>query len=779
MKRKYFSPLLLCCVLGLTIVCNAQPKFIPRWQVSNNGLYGGVIRNLLVNNDVVFASIENGGVYRSRDNGVTWESVNIGLPHDITFVVALSSAQSGMTSFVYASTDRGLFRSADNGTTWQNVSIGLPSAPDAVTGAARYGIGYAFASERALGSVLLYCTYGGGVYRSTDGGLTWQTSNSGFPLAVRIPNGQPAPPSTVNFATLGDSVIVGTGGEGVFVSVDAGRSWSPMNQGLEFYNERTRTTDQERNVYSMSKNMNGTILLTMFGNSSQYRWDNTLKRWQYCSYRLSAQSYAALGSRIFATQFGPGMYRSDDKGMSMSLSNAGMEEDKSGGIVYSVAANERTRTVFAGTSNGVFRSLDGGATWQFSSTGLNGKNLWDMSFDKQQNILLASSGDSFRSRIFRSTDGGSSWTSVFGEQSFLRQDGANVGVGAIRAIVRHGNTYFAGASGLMRSDDNGATWRFANENFYVGAFQTPGVEAFCSRGAVLLTGGTFAGIMRSRDNGTTWDVSTRGMTQSNFNWVNSLAQNSRYVFAVQHMSVGGGGVYRSSDDGASWERIVTGGVGGFPANTHFGGVVASGDTVWVAMNQQGIFRSTDNGTTWHTVNNGLPSTVSPIYRTKAFASVAGALYLCCVTPSGEKIFRSTNGGNSWKQFDAGVSNIGFATGVVGDGNAIFLGSTSGFYRLQNTPTSVRNVPVETASILVAPNPLRGNGHITYRVQEAAHVRISLVNTLGQVVEVLHDAAQSAGEYSLSIESNRFATGVYSVQLEAGASTVRYNIVIAQ
>ena len=738
-----------------------------RWQPINNGIEGGVVRNLLVSNNVLFASLENAGVFRSADNGATWESVNAGLPHNISFVSLLSSAVHGATTFVFLATDRGLFRSADNGMTWRDCSVGLPSTPD-FNGVARFGVGYVFGSERALGQALLFCTYSGGVYRSEDGGATWQTSNIGIPITTR-PDGSRAPTPTINFAALGDTVIVGTQ-DGVFASRDAGRTWSALNDGLEFYNENTRQTEQERNVFSMSSNMNGTIMLMMFGNSNQYRWDNVMKRWQRFRHNIFVQSYGALGSRIFAAASSLGVYRSLDNGATMTAVNVGLDYRLSGGLVYAVVGNERTQTVFVGTVNGVFRSMDGGETWQLSSKGMNGINFRDVLADAERNVVLATGGDDFRARIFRSTDGGASWSSVFTEQTFKRQDNATVSIGAIRTFVRHGNSYFAAATGLIRSDDNGATWRFANENFTVGAFQTPTVEALCSRGSVLLAGTLPAGIMRSLDNGVTWEIITRGMNIGSFNWITHIEQTPRSVFAVQHNSVNGGGLYRSSDNGASWERT-----NGVPSGEYVAGLATNGDTVWVAMQKQGIMRSADNGQTWHRVGNGteqgaansLLTKAVPISRVHSLRSLGGALYLCVFGTDGEKLYRSLNGGITWERFDAGLASVGYVSAVGGDGNIVVLGTTSGMYRLQTSTTSVRENATDPAPMRVLPNPVQQQGTLSYSLPNAARVRVSLVNALGQQMCCLHDMMRDAGNHTFSFDTSDIPAGTYSLLVETG------------
>jgi hypothetical protein len=73
--------------------------------------------------------------------------------------------------------------------------------------------------------------------------------------------------------------------------------------------------------------------------------------------------------------------------------------------------------------------------------------------------------------------------------------------------------------------------------------------------------------------------------------------------------------------------------------------------------------------------------------------------------------------------------------------------------------------------------MSGSGHITYRIQEASHVRILLVNALGQVVEVLHDAVQSFGEHLLSLDASSFPAGVYTVQIEVKGTVSDYPFVV--
>ena len=108
--------------------------------------------------------------------------------------------------------------------------------------------------------------------------------------------------------------------------------------------------------------------------------------------------------------------------------------------------------------------------------------------------------------------------------------------------------------------------------------------------------------------------------------------------------------------------------------------------------------------------------------------------------------------------------------------------------LTNSPTDrIVRVPVE-ASIITGtstdgefpdafafhgaqPNPLRGDGIVTFDLAEAAAVTVSVYNTIGQRVAVLTaDAPLGAGTHELPIRTGSLAAGVYIVRVDAGAQT---------
>ena len=61
----------------------------------------------------------------------------------------------------------------------------------------------------------------GGVFRTTDGGVTWKASNNGFTnFNINV------------LACSGNNLLAGTQGGGVFLSTDNGDHWTAVNNGL-------------------------------------------------------------------------------------------------------------------------------------------------------------------------------------------------------------------------------------------------------------------------------------------------------------------------------------------------------------------------------------------------------------------------------------------------------------------------------------------------------------------------------------------------------------------
>jgi photosystem II stability/assembly factor-like uncharacterized protein len=162
------------------------------------------------------------GVFGSRDGGRSWRHLG---PPGVIYVQTLA-VEPANPDVVYAGVigkTHGLYKSADGGATWQRLDA-LDRDVEAI-------------SLDPDDPSTVYVTSngsGGGVFASTDGGTTWQRETTGFgwrevgrwkrpTMAMTALAIDPARPTTLYAAT--DQ-------RGVFRSTDAGKSWHSLDAGL-------------------------------------------------------------------------------------------------------------------------------------------------------------------------------------------------------------------------------------------------------------------------------------------------------------------------------------------------------------------------------------------------------------------------------------------------------------------------------------------------------------------------------------------------------------------
>jgi photosystem II stability/assembly factor-like uncharacterized protein len=159
---------------------------------------------------------------KTSDGGITGTS----LWNRYDFGVDSLATDPTNNSTLYAGTMAGVFKSTDGGATWISPSQQFGVAALAID-PAYPSIVYAAANQPypEAGSLSQFA----GLFKSTDGGLTWSAMNNG--LASLIDSGAPITALTIS---PDDTSIVyaATAGYGVFRSVDGGANWTPLNDGL-------------------------------------------------------------------------------------------------------------------------------------------------------------------------------------------------------------------------------------------------------------------------------------------------------------------------------------------------------------------------------------------------------------------------------------------------------------------------------------------------------------------------------------------------------------------
>ena len=163
---------------------------------------------------------------------------------------------------------------------------------------------------------------------------------------------------------------------------------------------------------------------------------------------------------------------------------------------------------------------------------------------------------------------------------------------------------------------------------------------------------------------------------------------------------------------------------------------ASPDEIYVG-DDVGVFVSRDGGATWESFNEGLPEAVMA--------------YDLKVSPMDRTLRVATHGNGMWKRPLARLP-VAMEPGAVPEGFAL-------------EP--------------VAPNPVRGEATVAFRLPEAGAARVALYDVRGRRVAVLAEGVQAAGRHAVRLDASRLAAGAYVVRLEAAGHTATRRVTVVR
>jgi hypothetical protein len=187
----------------LTLTLSAMPEAGAQWVQTSVPSRGRCFAAL---GTYLFAGTESSGVFRSTDNGSTWQAVNTGLPN-IYIGSLLASGTclfAGTGSRWSLSVGSGIFLSTDSGKSWRSLNAGLPnSSVNALT----------------ISGTLMFAGTQSGVFRSSDSGNSWIAADSGLEFTdINDTN--------INAILVEGLRLLAGGSLGVFLSTDSGSIWT-------------------------------------------------------------------------------------------------------------------------------------------------------------------------------------------------------------------------------------------------------------------------------------------------------------------------------------------------------------------------------------------------------------------------------------------------------------------------------------------------------------------------------------------------------------------------
>jgi photosystem II stability/assembly factor-like uncharacterized protein len=552
------------------------------WRPIDRGLEALEVTHLAIdprNSNVVLANTQGGNpfyrIWRSENGGTTWapgakSPRRDGFPretHDFLF-----DAFAPRT--VYAATTGGLFRSLDGGSTWDSWAlpelITIAIARDPASPAVWFASGREITGPHAA------------LYRSDDGGTTWRATPSvGAPGSGALPDRL--------FFRAGALYALWTGA--LYRSTDGAATWSLA--------ARLPTIPADDFKFSPSGTIYAATFAGVYSSTDGVHWSPAeAPSLEQASPRDSIVGLALFpGSTDTVVAAGRrGVWRSTDGGRVWRAASRGLAVRAVGSLI--VVPNPQG-TVLGSFEEGLFRTDRDKSSWQRLpfQTGFEAPTLAP---DPHRPGRIYALGDSSGEDFGVSDDLGKSFRAV----GSLRLDDALF----LRADPFHPNVLFAGielgqassANGFAyRSADGGATWtEILGFDYLLDLAFDP-----LHRGVVYRA--TFSGIDKSTDDGRTWAPLPDASTQILGTHPTSLLFDPRS--RALYVGTNERGIFRSTDGGRTFRRIV-GGLPRLPGglNPLVGSLVqdAAGE-IYAGLAHGGVFRLRP-GEGWTAVNLGLP-----------------------------------------------------------------------------------------------------------------------------------------------------------------------------
>lgn len=303
-----------------------------------------------------------------------------------------------------------------------------------------------------------------------------------------------------------------------------------------------------------------------------------------------------------------------------------------------------TTTLYVGTiGQSVFRSRDGGLTFSRTSVGVHSecdvRALLVHPLDPRILHLGTETG------LFVSHNGADTWERVVSPLDGLQ-------VWSLARDPHDPEILLAGAcpAALFRSEDGGRTWEPLDAHMadrcVNGAPLAPRVTSILIDGkdGALFAGVEIAGVRRSRDGGRTWDMLTEGLSSQDIHGIAAVWNGRRTLLATTNNDVN-----RSEDDGETWTPLDVGAV--LPWAYTRACAVPPGEThaVWVGAGngppgtQGGLYRTRDCGAAWERL--ALPQVTNSTVWSFAF-NRADPRRAYVASVSGQ-IYHTVDGGDTW------------------------------------------------------------------------------------------------------------------------------------
>jgi hypothetical protein len=556
---------------------------------------------------------------------------------------------------LYAGTAAGVYKSSDGGVSWAFSGTGMPTAR-----VQAIAIDPKTTTTLYAGTVTPNGVPSLGIFKSTDSGQTWTASNAG----LIDPTSGSAP---VDIAAVAidpknsQSLIAGTRFSEIFKSTDGGASWSPKTNG---------GFDLGLQVTSVAFDPSNSANVWAASNQGLVHSTDAGENWVF---------FGDAGIALYAIVIDPTnpsiMYAGDNTGFGIVKStNAGnnwvqainglpVNHDAAGNFyplitTLSFDPTNHQKLYACSYSNGIFVTSDSASSWGAVNTGLRTAYASTVAFPHGDSsaITLATLGAGF----YQSTDGAQTWSpSSTGLRQSLVSD---LAVDSSDPAT----VYAAAWDGVQKSVDGGQTWQLETNGLPL--FPVSAMALVSGSSETLFAGTNGGGLVKSVDGGATWTASAQGLNNAFIGSITQdLSHSSTFYAGTVDPTATSQRVYASTDGGSTWTQTTLDAsvnpidfIAVNPANS---AQVIAGSTAVAAY-----FQSLDTGKTWATVN---PSTSCGGVNRFLFSPSGTTLYLAGSTG----VCRTTDNGKTWSVSALGSYSASSLAADPSDANVLYAGTT--------------------------------------------------------------------------------------------------------
>jgi photosystem II stability/assembly factor-like uncharacterized protein len=662
-KRSKVMRILCSLFLFLSVPVFAQldKTLTTNWvSTSNGGLYDAGSNTYLSGriNSIAFHPTDTNTIYIAAAGGGVWKTTNGGTNWSVT-TDGLSSISSGDVivdqknpNIVYYGTGElnfawqtcfpgnGLFKSTDGGTTWNQIAT-----------AATVG---SYCSQLTLdpkNSSILYFAGSAGLLKSTNSGTSWTTINATTNAMNIFPN-----------TCANTGYAVGANGT-IIKTTNGGTNWTTQSSGTTYALNGVSFCDAN---YGFVVGASGKILKTTNGGTI---WTQAL---------VGTGTFNAVSmvdtSNCTTVGSGGSIYNTTNGGISWTNQTVA-----SGPNFIGVSMVNASTGFAVGTGGAIYHTTNGGTTWTAQTSGTT-NTLFSVSFvDVNNGTAVGVSGT-----ILHTTNGGTNWSA---------QTSGTTNTLAGVSFSDANNGFAAGYSGtILHTTNGGTTWTSqtqgaSSRNYYAVSFTD------VNRGAAFASADT---VIRTINGCTSWTTQACGVTYQ-INAGQFVYDNTKILMASFLTGESGSGTIRMSTDGGSTWTTQTSGLPATMGRIQLAPYKQNFNYIYAGIasgSAAGLYETTNMGSTWTLQNSTYASDLSAQgYYDNAL--VVNPNTSASLIAGGCNIWGSTNSGVTLTNLYSSYDSLHYIHAdhhrVAYRGNTLYICCDGGVYRSYNDGSTVKDL----------------------------------------------------------------------------------------